>query len=331
MLDTAILAYHEVQTMAASYYSPKGKAQPLVHTFFLALRCFVSVLRLLFSVRGSLFLPWPFFVCTIASSVTRCFRVLLLWSVTRSDLRFYLSVEVARWNMSLLFLSTPSHSIPVVRQTWSAVSCFCSLAVSGFFSLPSSFCLHSFRPLYWWVSFPSSFLCFSSSSAFLFCLLPFASTVLWHSSLFLHEVLWHFLPWFGFLPSGSLFPRPFVSPHLVPSGFVLPLLVPAFSFGLLFVSLCASSRLACLALGPFLHLLVLGSSFLFLSLSLHLVFLVTSYMFSLGFLIRLFFGWRSRFYLSIVLPFRLSRFHSFSTFEFVPSVVCGVLPFVFLF
>ena len=28
VLDTAILAYHEVQTMAASYSSPKGKAQP---------------------------------------------------------------------------------------------------------------------------------------------------------------------------------------------------------------------------------------------------------------------------------------------------------------
>ena len=27
VLDTAILAYHVVQTMAASYYSPKGKAQ----------------------------------------------------------------------------------------------------------------------------------------------------------------------------------------------------------------------------------------------------------------------------------------------------------------
>ena len=121
---------------------------------------------------------------------------------------------------------------------WSAVLFFFFLgSVSGIFSLPSSFCLDSFRPLYWWVSFPSSFLCFSPCSAFLYCLLPFASPVLCHSSLFLHEVLCRFLPWFGFIPSGSLFPRPFVSPHLVPLGFVLPLLLPAFSFGLFFISL----------------------------------------------------------------------------------------------
>ena len=56
---------------------------------------------------------------------------------------------------------------------------------------------------------------------------------------------------------------------------------------------CASSRLACFAHGPFLSLLVPGSSFLFLSLSLRLVFLVPSCGFFLGFLVRLFFGWLS--------------------------------------
>ena len=156
--------------------------QPSVYTFFLAVRCFVSARRLLFSVPGSLFLRWTFFVCTITSSVSRCFRVLLLQSVTRSDLRFYLSDGVARWDESLLFLFAPSCSTPVVRQTLVCSFMFLLLGfVSRFFSLPSSFCPDSFRPFYLWVSFPSSFLCFFFSFdlpvlfvAFcLYCPLPF--------------------------------------------------------------------------------------------------------------------------------------------------------------
>ena len=70
----------------------------------LALRCFLFALRLIYSVHGSLFLHWPFFVCAITSYVSGCFRVLLLWCGTRSDLRFSLSDEVARWAESLVSL-----------------------------------------------------------------------------------------------------------------------------------------------------------------------------------------------------------------------------------
>ena len=42
---------------------------------------------------------------------------------------------------------------------------FILISVSGIFSLPSSFCLASFLPLYWWLSFTSYFLHFFS-----FCL-----------------------------------------------------------------------------------------------------------------------------------------------------------------
>ena len=96
-----------------------------------------------------------------------------------------------------------------------------------------------------------------------------------------------------------------VSPFWVslPSSFCLPTLDPfgfhascldsgLFLWSLLCLS-CASSRLACFALGPFLSLLVPGSWFLFLYLSLRLVFLVPSCGFFLGFLVRLSFRWLS--------------------------------------
>ena len=80
--------------------------------------------------------------------VSRCFRVRLLQSVTRSDLWFYLSDGVARWDESLLF--APSCSTPVVRQTLVCRFMFFLLgSVSRIFSLPSSFCMYSFRFLYW--------------------------------------------------------------------------------------------------------------------------------------------------------------------------------------
>ena len=110
-------------------------------------------------------------------------------------------------------------------------------SVSGIFSLPSSFCLGSFCHLCWLGSFPSSFLCFPYRSAFLSCLGLFAPAVLCHSSLFLHEVLLCFLPCFRISPFRLCLLQSVVSFHLVPSGFVLPLLFPALSVGLFFGSL----------------------------------------------------------------------------------------------
>ena len=50
-------------------------------------------------------------------------------------------------------------------------------------------------------------------------------------------MLGRFLPWLGVSPFQVSVSSSFVSPQLVPLGFVLPLLIPAFSFGLFFVSL----------------------------------------------------------------------------------------------
>ena len=86
---------------------------------------------------------------------------------------------VALWDVSLLFLFAPSCSSPVVRLP--LVCCFLLFilsSLSGIFSLLSSFCLGSFRPLCWLGSFPSSFLCFPYRSAFLYCLGLFAPAVL---------------------------------------------------------------------------------------------------------------------------------------------------------
>ena len=172
-----------------------------------------------------------------SSSVSCCFRVLLLRSVTRFPLWFYLGEGVARWAESLLFFFVPSCSTPVVHQA--LVCCFLFFllgSMSGILSLPSSFCLGSFGLLYWWVSFPSSFCVYLPVQPSclvcwfcIYCPLPFFP--------FLHEVFVGFLPWFGVYPFRVSLPLSFVSPHLVPLGFVLPLLIPAFSFSLFFVSL----------------------------------------------------------------------------------------------
>ena len=180
----------------------------------LTLQCFLFALRLIYSVCGSLFLHWTFFVCAITSSVSGCFRVLLLQSRTRSDLRFSLSDEIARWDESLLFLFAPSSSTPVVSSGFGRMFHFFLLvSVSGIFSLPSSFCLDSFRSLHLWVSFPSYFLCFSFSSAFLTCSLPFPFF------RFLHGVLCGFLPWLGVFPFRISLPSFLCLSMLGPFGF----------------------------------------------------------------------------------------------------------------
>ena len=139
-----------------------------------------------------------------------------------------------------------------------------------------------FLPLFAWVrsvlslggcrSLPLSVFFFSFGLPILFvafcpyCPLPFFP--------FLHEVLGRFLPWFGVSPFRVSLPSSFVSPHLVPLGFVLPLLISAFSFGLFFVSLVRPLVLLVSPLGysSSCSLLVPHSS----SFSLHLVFFVPS-------------------------------------------------------
>ena len=133
----------------------------------------MSALRLLYSVHGSLFLRWTFFICTISSSVSSCFRVLLLRSVTRSDLRFYLSDGVARWDESLLFLFAPSCSTLVVSSAFGQL----------FHVFLPSLCIRNLLPSFLFLPgfVPSSllvgvvpFICsaFSFRLAFLTCMLP---------------------------------------------------------------------------------------------------------------------------------------------------------------
>ena len=190
---------------------------------------------------------------------------------------------------------------------------FLLVSVSGIFSLPSSFCLDSFRPLYWWVSFPSYFLRFSFSLAFLTCLLLFR---------LLSFPILRFPPW-GALRFPSLV-RGLSLPGI--SSLVL-MSLHAWSLRISFLlswfrpfPLSSSSSLLCIltiflvsALGLSFasSLLVPLSSFLSFSLSLRLVFF-------LRFLIRLL-GvslFSSRFCHSVVLPLRLTRFHSLSPFAF---------------
>ena len=153
-------------------------------TFFFTLRCFVSALHLLYSVLGCLFLRWTFFVCTIAASVSSGFRVLLLWSVTRP----------------VLFLFAPPCSTPIVLSA--LVCCFMFFllgSVSRIFSLPSSFCLSSFHPLYWWGhSLPLFCVFLLVRPSFLVCYLCLYCPLLFFP--FLHEVLGRFLPWFRVSP-----------------------------------------------------------------------------------------------------------------------------------
>ena len=98
--------------------------------------CFVSALRLLSSVRGSLFLSWTFVLCATPSTVSECLRVLLLRSVTCLDLRFSFSDGVACWDKSLMFLFAPSSSTLVVLSDFCRMfpgfhPCFC---IRGFLS-----------------------------------------------------------------------------------------------------------------------------------------------------------------------------------------------------
>ena len=74
-------------------------------------------------------------------------RVLLLRSVTHSDLKFSISDGVARWDESLLFPFAPLSSTPVVSSGFCRMfpgfySCFC---IRGFLSSLSYFCVVSFR------------------------------------------------------------------------------------------------------------------------------------------------------------------------------------------
>ena len=97
--------------------------------------CFSSPVA--YSVRGSLFVRFPFFVSAITSSVSGCLRVLLHRSVTRSDLRFSLSDGVAHSDESLMFLFAPLSSAPWFHQAFVKCSLvFIPVAISGVFSLP---------------------------------------------------------------------------------------------------------------------------------------------------------------------------------------------------
>ena len=49
---------------------------------------------------------------------------------------------------------------------------------------------------------------------------------------------------------------------MAPWGFILPVFIPTLSFVLFFFSLLCPLRIACFGLGPFLRLLVTGSSLL---------------------------------------------------------------------
>ena len=193
---------------------------------------FSVALSLISSVRGSLFLHWPYFVYAIASSICGYFKVLLLRSVTRSDLQFSLSDEVARWDESLLFFLAPSLSTPVVSSGFSRMfpvfppCLFIRNFLSSFLFLPG------FHPLSWWVSFPSYFQrFFSFGLPYLFA--AFTSPVLFRSSVGCFAVSFLGL---GFLPSGYLFPRPYV-------------FLPWFGVSPFRVSLPSSLCLS--ALGPF--------------------------------------------------------------------------------
>ena len=202
--------------------------------------CFVSALRFLYSVRDSLFLRWTLFVCAITSSVSGCFRVLLLRSVTRSDLRFSLSDGVARWDESLVSLC-PLSSTPVISSGFVGCSLvFIFVSVSGVFSLPFNISAWFPSALYWWVSFAPSFMRFSFRSPCwivggfcLACSLPFFHVPPWG--------LWGFFPSFRGSSFGYISPRPCVSPHLIPSGFILSVLVAALFLCALLLLPCVSS------------------------------------------------------------------------------------------
>ena len=153
--------------------------------------CFVSALHLLKSVRGSLFLRWTF-ICVSPSSVSVCLSVLLIRSLTRSDLRFHLATEspvgASHFCFSLL-LRHLLHLLPWLHASlcWRV-------------SFAPSFLLFPFACLSWVILLLSSCLSFAflSFSSGVFC---------------------------GFLHSLEVLPV--FLPNLVPSCFVLMALVGA--------------------------------------------------------------------------------------------------------
>ena len=133
--------------------------------------------------------------------------------------------------------------------------------ISRVFSLFLRLCAWLHSALCWWVSFTPSFLCVFLSFGCAGLLVAFVLPVLCHSSIFVSGVFE-----VSFLRSGSLrsryiSPCPCVSPCMVPSGFVLSVLVAALSI-VLFFSLVYTHRIVCFGLRPFLHFLIPGSSLL---------------------------------------------------------------------
>ena len=192
---SSVMSFH-----CSSFRSPL----PFSSMFFF----FVAALCLLFSVRCSLCpfigrsssLPSPPLSLPASGSFSG------LWIVQIYSFPWCQGRSLGRVpSLSLcVFMSSPVVRLPLV-------CCFLFFilsSVSGIFSLPSSFCLGSFRLLCWWGSFPSSFLCFPYRSAFLYCLGLFAPTVLCHSSL--SSTRCFFVSFLGsvFLPSRYIFPSP---------------------------------------------------------------------------------------------------------------------------
>ena len=228
----------------------------------------MSAVRLLYSIRRSLFFSWNFFLC--------CLWVLRgpFPSVCDSfGSKVSLGNGVARWDESILFSLGP-----FVFYSGCFIRFLLDLSWFSSFFLYQGFTL--FLHLFAWIRsalfqlrdvVPSIFSLFSFRSAFLdscfclFCPLPFFGIAPWGS--------WQF----------SSFVR--VSPFRVSSQvlgplstwslrvFILPVFVPALFFVLFFVSLVHPLRLACFGLGPFLRFLFFFScqvclySFLFFSFS----------------------------------------------------------------
>ena len=170
--------------------------------------CFVSALHLLSSVRRSLFLSWPFFICATPSSVSGCLWVLFLGSVTRSDLRFPLATGLPVGTSPFCFSWPFRLLLQLFRQFLLDIPWVLSLSVSGGLSLPLSFTwIRSALSLSLSIGgcrSPLPFLRFSFRSAFLDSLLLFSllSFAILHSSS-VGFFAFSFLS-FGFLPSGSL-------------------------------------------------------------------------------------------------------------------------------
>ena len=308
--------------MVSSSVPDSGLCCVFISTLFSVALCHI------YSVRGSFFLHWPFFVYAVASSVSGCFKVLLLRSVTRSDLRVSLSDEVARWDKSLLFLFAPSSSTPVVLLGFSRMfpvfpRCLCIRNFLSSFPFLPGFVLSSL--LVGVVPFLFSAFFFSFDLPYLF--VAFTFPVLSCSSA---SSIGYFVVSFlglGFLPSGYLFPRPSVSQRLVSSGVVLPFLVLDFFLWAPSSLLCGLTVLLVSALGlSFSSSFLVPLSLFIFYLSFRLVFLVLSWGFSPCF------GWVSS---PLVLPFccaaaTSSSAHSLSPFGFVPSMLCGNVSPVFL-